>query len=681
LKSFLVEPPSRSETMLLFFTAFLSASMGCFVGVAGQERRVKIWFFLLCASTASLCIGLWMEVNAPNWAVLAARANMTSALMIAAMGLLSARAMCGWRLNTAVVILLALASVVDIVTVWITDLYLTGGIYHYSWGTYAAGNRLFVVTPALIIVVALFGIFALWENYRDSHPLERNRAKYLLLANLFLLFAALDFLPHFGINTLAGPVSGIAIPLFLATYSYAMLRYRLVEFRSFVSRATGWFLAGVSMATIYALTVEIGKRIDAPLEQTYLISAIAGFLAWLGAGRYLPDLAQRVLSQESDFRYRVQLFGDEIVSIQDERVLSGRLLALCIEEFGASSAKYIENSHASPIFQGGIFSNEDIIEREARRRSGQLWPDFLLDAEVIFPLVRRETILGIVSIGNRTDGEQYTHGMLVALRHAANIFFVTVANLRSAQELEKRHQLDRYLAPQIVESILAGRIEIISERRRRPITVFFSDLKDFGLLADKIDPTHVAIILNEYLSAMAEIAFKFGGTLDKFIGDSIMVIFGAPLDSDPSMQVNQCVRMALAMQSRIKELNQKWLERRLLVSQLTCRMGIHIGEATVGSFGSDNRVEYTAIGRNVNLASRLEGHCTPGHVLVSSECLPYLSGDFQGRLRCAIQLKGFADPVDAYEIDSDPAKPTSLLYDYGGDRRTETTGIKSFSKA
>jgi class 3 adenylate cyclase len=666
--------------MLLFFSAFLSAAMGCFVSIAGQERRVKIWFLLLCTSTALLCIGLWIEVNAPNWALFAARVNMTSALMIAAMGLLSARAMCGWRLNMTIVVILTLVSVVDIITVWITNVYLTGFIYHYSWGTYVAGNRLFLITPVLIIIVAFFGIFTLWVNYRDSHPLERNRTKYLFLANFFLLFAALDFLPHFGINILAGPISGIAIPLFLATYSYAMLRYRLVEFRSFVSRATGWFLAGISMATVYALTVEVGKRIDAPLEQTYLIGAIVGFLAWFGAARHLPDLAQRVLSQESDFRYRVQLFGDKIVSIQDERVLSGKLLALCIEEFGASSADYIENSHATSIFEGSKFSNEDIIERETRRRSGRFWPESLLDAEVIFPLVCRETILGIVSIGNRTDGKQYTHGMLVALRHAANIFSVTLANLHSARELEKRHQLDRYLAPQIVESILAGHTEIISERRRRPITVFFSDLKDFGLLADKIDPTCVAIILNEYLSAMAEIAFKFGGTLDKFIGDSIMVIFGAPLDSDPSMQVNQCVRMALAMQSRIKELNQKWLERRLLASQLTCRMGIHMGEATVGSFGSDNRVEYTAIGRNVNLASRLEGHCTPGRVLVSSECLPYLSGDFEGRLRCAIQLKGFADPVDAYEINSDPAKSASL-YDYAGNRRTENTGIKSFSKA
>ena len=320
--------------------------MGCFVGTAGQERRAKIWFLLLCVSTAALCIGLWIEVNVPNQALLAARANMTSALMIAAMGLLSARAMCRWRLNTVAMILLTLASVVDVSTVWITDVYLTGGIYHYSWGVYAAGNRLFLITPVFIFAVALFGIYNLWINHRDSHPLHRNRAKYILLANFFLLFSALDFLPHFGISIFAGPVSGIAIPLFLATYSYAMLRYRLVEFRSFLTRAARWFLAGILMVTAYALTIEIGKRIGAPLQQTYVIGAIAGFLAWLGVGRFLPDWAQGVLSQESDFRYRVQLFDDEIVCIQDEKTLLERLRTLCVHEFGASVAEYIANSDA-----------------------------------------------------------------------------------------------------------------------------------------------------------------------------------------------------------------------------------------------------------------------------------------------------------------------------------------------
>ncbi len=651
--------------MILFFSAFLSTAMGCFIVAAGQDRRAKLWFALLCASAALLCIGLWVEINLPNWVFFAARVNMTSALMIAATGVLSARAMCGWRLSPLVVILLTLASIVDIATVWATDLYFTGTVYHYSWGIYVAGNRLFLITPLMITIVALYGIFNLLTNYRCSHPLERNRAKYLLLANFFLLIAALDFLPHFGINILAGPTSGIAIPLFLATYSYTMLRYRLFEFRSFVGRAAGWFLASILMVIVYVLTVEIGRRFDAPVQQIYVIGAIAGILAWLGIGRHLPNWAQRVLSRESDFRQLVQIFGDEIVSLQDERLLLARLKALCTCEFGASDAGYVDGAQVIASAKGGIFSSEEFIEKELVRRYGGPWPDALSRADVLFPLLRSETLLGFIFLDLRTDGKQYTHGMLVALRHAANIFGVTLANVRSAQEIEKRHELDRYLAPQVVESVLDGHPEIISERKRQPITVFFSDLKDFATLADNLDPATLAIVLNEYLSAMAEIAFKFGGTLDKFMGDAIMVIFGAPLDVDPSVQVNQCARMALAMQYRTKELNKEWRQKCLLVADLTSRMGIHIGEATVGSFGSDKRVEYTAIGRSVNLASRLEGHCTPGHVLVSSECLQYLSKGFQGHLRCAIGLKGFAEPVDAYEIDSDLTTFDSTATSYG----------------
>jgi len=642
--------------MLLLVGALLSVEMGCFVAVAGQERRVKLWFLLLCASTTALSIGLWIEVNLPNWMFAAARANMTSALMIAAMGLMSARAMCGLKFNFTVAALLILASIADIATVWVTSIYFTGETIQYSWGRYVAGNHLFFVTPLLTAVVALYGLVNLWTNFTQAHPLEKNRTKYLFLANFFLLVAAFDFLPHFGVDLFRGPVSGIAIPLFLATYSYAMLRYRLFEFRSFVGRAAGWFLATVLMIVVYALVVEFGKRLDTPLQQTYIAAAIAGLASWIGVGQRLPDWAQRALSSESDFRDRIQAFGDEIVALGDEGLMREKLKALCINDFGAVTATFVEGVQV-PNDKRMHFFNEEILEKEVVRRSGGFWPDALSDADVVLPLVRQDILLGLVSLGTRADGEMYTHGMLAALRHAANIFGVTVANLRSAKELEKRHQLDRYLAPQIVDSILAGHPEIVTTKNRRLITIFFSDIKDFSILADRLDPGTLAVVLNDYLSEMAEIAFSFGGTVDKFIGDSVMVIFGAPLDTDPALQANQCVRMALAMHHRTKALNAEWIEKGLFRSRLISRMGIHTGEATVGSFGSAKRLGYTAIGRSVNLASRLEQHCAPGHVLVSAECWRYLSNAFPGECRGSIQVKGFSEPIEVYQIDLETTGP------------------------
>ena len=169
-------------------------------------------------------------------------------------------------------------------------------------------------------------------------------------------------------------------------------------------------------------------------------------------------------------------------------------------------------------------------------------------------------------------------------------------------------------------------------------------------MADRMEPEHLSAILNEYLSEMSEIAFAHGGTVDKFIGDAVMVFFGAPVDADRQGQVERCVHMAMAMHRRTSELNEKWRREGLLAAGLTSRMGIHAGDATVGSFGSQRRVEYTAIGKVVNLASRLEGKCTPGRILLSRSAWEILAGRFPGQAMGAVQVKGFAEPVEVFEI-------------------------------
>jgi adenylate cyclase len=153
---------------------------------------------------------------------------------------------------------------------------------------------------------------------------------------------------------------------------------------------------------------------------------------------------------------------------------------------------------------------------------------------------------------------------------------------------------------------------------------------------------------------MADIAFANGGTLDKFIGDSVMVLFGAPIESEPHLQVHQCLRMAFAMQRRTVDLNKKWKVNGTLRRDLTSRMGVHIGEATIGSFGSRNRVEFSAIGSTVNLASRLEGECTPGNILVREDAWRYVNRDLAAIRRPGIWVKGFSAPVEAFEIRYNP---------------------------
>ena len=193
------------------------------------------------------------------------------------------------------------------------------------------------------------------------------------------------------------------------------------------------------------------------------------------------------------------------------------------------------------------------------------------------------------------------------------------------------------------------------------VTIFFSDLKGFTEMADRLAADKLSTVLNEYLSEMADLAFKFGGTVDKFIGDAVMVFFGAPVESAAASQVEQCVNMAIAMQQNTLLLNESWRKRGLLDHGLISRMGIHTGEATVGAFGSHSRIEYTAIGRAVNLAWRLEGKCTPGKLLLSQEAWALVQGKFSSEPRGFIQVKGFADPVEVSEITPPTVSPRTSM--------------------
>src|ERR1051325_2460297 len=146
---------------------------------------------------------------------------------------------------------------------------------------------------------------------------------------------------------------------------------------------------------------------------------------------------------------------------------------------------------------------------------------------------------------------------------------------------EKRHQLDRYLAPQVIDGLLGARPDALEHKRRATITVFFSDIIRFSDLADRLDPDALSVVMNEYLAEMAEVAFAFGGTVDKFIGDSLMVLFGAPIEENVEKQARQCVAMACQMHRRTATLNRRWCEAGLVKEGLAVRMGIHTGEANV----------------------------------------------------------------------------------------------------
>lgn len=210
------------------------------------------------------------------------------------------------------------------------------------------------------------------------------------------------------------------------------------------------------------------------------------------------------------------------------------------------------------------------------------------------------------------------------------------------------YKLSKYLSPSLRKAILSGK-KVKLETHRKKITVFFSDIKGFSELSEELEADSLTRLLNSYLTEMSDIAIKFGGTVDKFIGDALMVFFGDPVSRGVKADCVACVSMAIAMQKRMKELHQRW-HNQGIHSPLQVRMGINTGFCTVGNFGTENRLDYTLLGTEVNLASRLESAAAPGEILVTSDVYELVKDTIMCREQEPIRVKGFQEPIRVFSV-------------------------------
>ena len=221
--------------------------------------------------------------------------------------------------------------------------------------------------------------------------------------------------------------------------------------------------------------------------------------------------------------------------------------------------------------------------------------------------------------------------------------------------LNKKRQVNAqfkpYLTRQADRAISSGKTLPEIEHRRRYLAVFFIDIHRFTDRIEELEPEQAAEFLNTYLSNMCAIASEFGGTVDKFIGDSLMITFGDNSSSTPEEDVRACMRMALSMREEIHRMALQYADQ-VPNQPLTVRMGIASGYCTTGNFGAPDRLEYTAIGRTVNLASRLEKLAQPDEILLSSSFSAQLSDEFCISDRGTTQVKGFARPVQIAALES-----------------------------
>jgi class 3 adenylate cyclase len=216
-------------------------------------------------------------------------------------------------------------------------------------------------------------------------------------------------------------------------------------------------------------------------------------------------------------------------------------------------------------------------------------------------------------------------------------------------ELVRTGELKRFLPHQVAEGLLAGQLSPTDGFERRKLTLLFADMVGFTDLSDTLDPEELADVLNEYLREMTAVAIAHGGNLDNYIGDGLMVLFGAPARAEEPVQAWSAVRAAFAMIARADELTASVRDRGI-PADLRVRVGVNTGHCTVGMFGSDLMRAYKAVGFAVNVAARLQSEAEPGTLLVGFRTYALVKDRVQARPREPLNLKGAARPVEAWEI-------------------------------
>lgn len=250
-------------------------------------------------------------------------------------------------------------------------------------------------------------------------------------------------------------------------------------------------------------------------------------------------------------------------------------------------------------------------------------------------------------------------GFIAVQRHQGALVAAANQNLEAANEFLASISLkiSRYLAPQIYKSIFSGEKDVTIHTERKKLTIFFSDIKDFTATTERLQPEEITALLNEYFTEMSAIALKYGGTVDKFIGDAMLIFFGDPETKGTKEDAHACLLMALDMRRRLSELNLKWRANGV-EEPFRIRMGINTGFCNVGNFGSADRMDYTIIGAEANLAARLQSIAEPDHIVMSYETYALVCDLVAARKLAPISMKGIPREIVPYVIEG--------LYNHAG---------------
>jgi adenylate cyclase len=295
-----------------------------------------------------------------------------------------------------------------------------------------------------------------------------------------------------------------------------------------------------------------------------------------------------------------------------------------------------------------ILDERDKVQGEGRQKIFDLLSSY--DIKIWIPFNINENLRGGIGLGDKLSGDSYTTDDQELLSTMAHQGVVAITNSMLVEQMKKdesvRANLARYLSPQIVEQIIKKNMQVNLGGDRKVVTVLFSDIRNFIRISESLAPDQLTRLLNEYFTEMARIIFENQGSLDKFIGDAIVAVFGSLIALENPART--AVQAAIQMMKTLATVNERWTAQYGFA--INIGIGINTGEVFLGNIGSPERMEFTVIGDTVNIASRFSGVARPGQILVTRETLACLGSDINHRELSPVEVKGKTGRLEVFEM-------------------------------
>jgi adenylate cyclase len=325
-----------------------------------------------------------------------------------------------------------------------------------------------------------------------------------------------------------------------------------------------------------------------------------------------------------------------VVKLKDER-MRGKIRAsrtLCKKVIDDRVALLTSNAMADARFS----PTESLVKQKIR-------------SAMCVPLWQKEKIIGTIQLDSSRLGNQFTQDDLELLKaigcQMSMILEQANLNKKIREEEELRSRLERYHSPQVVDMIIntaQGSKDDLLEAKDVSVTILFTDIVGFTRLSERLNPLDVNMLLNQYFSRMTDVIFEYDGTLDKYVGDRLMAVFGAPLAKVDDAE--RAIHAALKMRRELVDM----MESASPEKRFDVRLGINTGSVVAGNIGSPKRMDYTVIGDSVNVASRLESSAEPNQILIGEETYRQVKGKFKIRKVGFKKLRGKSKPITVYEV-------------------------------